>query len=208
MKVIAIVSRKGGSGKSTIAIHLAVAASMAGKETAIIDLDPQSSAAKWSDSRSAEFPVVVSAQAARLEKVLEAAEKEGADLVFIDTSPHTETAALAAIRAADFILVPCRPSIVDLRAIDDTIDLIKLAKKTSVAAAVLNGVPPQGSLGDEAVEAIAGYGIAVAPVKIGHRSAFVRSLTDGLTAIEYEPKGKAAKEINALYKWTCTQVKV
>jgi len=60
-------------------------------------------------SRSAEFPVVVSAQAARLEKVLEAAEKEGADLVFINTSPHTETADLAAIRAADFILVPCRP---------------------------------------------------------------------------------------------------
>lgn len=129
MKTIAIVSRKGGSGKSTLAIHLAVAAVIDGREVAIVDLDPQASCAKWSDSRESETPVVVSAQASRLDKVLSAAKDEGADLVFIDTSPHAETAALAAIRAANLILIPCRPTILDLRAIDDTVDLIKLAKK-------------------------------------------------------------------------------
>lgn len=206
MKTVAIVSRKGGAGKTTLAVHLAVAASIKGKEVAIIDLDPQASAAGWGDSRTAETPAVVSAQAARLPKVLETAANAGADLAIIDTAPHSETAALAAIRAADLILIPCRPAILDLRAISDTIDLVNLAKKT--ATVVLNAVPPRGSLADEAVEAIASYGMTVAPVKVGQRAAFVHSLTTGLTAQEYEPEGKAAEEIQQLYKWMCKQLKM
>jgi chromosome partitioning protein len=206
MKTVAIVSRKGGAGKTTLAVHLAVAASIKGKEVAIIDLDPQASAAGWGDSRSAETPAVVSAQAARLPKVLETAANAGADLAIIDTAPHSETAALAAIRAADLILIPCRPAILDLRAISDTIDLVNLAKKT--ATVVLNAVPPRGSLADEAVEAIKGYGVTVAPTKVGQRAAFVHSLTTGLTATEYEPEGKAAEEIQQLYKWMCKQLKM
>lgn len=165
MKTIAIVSRKGGAGKTTLAVHLAVAASIKNKEVGIIDLDPQASAAGWGDSRATDTPAVVSAQAARLPKVLETAANAGADLAIIDTAPHSETAALAAIRAADLILIPCRPAILDLRAIGDTIDLVKLAKKT--ATVVLNAVPPKGALADEAVEAIKSYGVAIAPVRVG-----------------------------------------
>lgn len=204
MKTIAIVSRKGGAGKTTLAVHLAVAAEIIGKETAIIDLDPQASAAGWGDSRAADTPAVVSAQAARLPKVLETAIAAGADLAIIDTAPHSETAALAAIRAADLILIPCRPAILDLRAIGDTIDLVNLAKKT--ATVVLNAVPPRGALADEAIEAMKGYGVAVAPIRVGQRAAFVHSLTAGQTAQEYEPDGKAAEEIQKLYKWICKQV--
>lgn len=204
MKTIAIVSRKGGAGKTTLAVHLAVAASIKGKETAIIDLDPQASAAGWGDSRAASTPAVVSAQAARLSKVLETAIALGADLAIIDTAPHSETAALAAIRAADLILIPCRPAILDLRAIGDTIDLVNLAKKT--ATVVLNAVPPRGALADEAIEAIKGYGVAVAPVRVSQRAAFVHSLTAGQTAQEYEPDGKAAEEIQQLYKWIWKQL--
>jgi chromosome partitioning protein len=206
MKTVAIVSRKGGAGKTTLAVHLAVAASIKGKEVAIVDLDPQASAAGWGDSRTADTPAVVSAQAARLPKVLETAALAGADLAIIDTAPHSETAAVAAIRAADLILIPCRPAILDLRAISDTIDLVNLAKKT--ATVVLNAVPPRGSLADEAVEAIASYGVTVAPIKVGQRAAFVHSLTTGLTAQEYEPEGKAAEEIQQLYKWMCKQLKM
>ncbi len=152
MKTIAIVSRKGGAGKTTLAVHLAVAASIKGKQTAIIDRDPQASAAGWGDSRASDTPAVVSAQAARLPKVLETAIIAGADLAIIDTAPHSETAALAAIRAADLILIPCRLAILDLRAISDTIDLVNLTKKT--ATVVLNAVPSRGALADEAIEAI------------------------------------------------------
>lgn len=206
MKTIAIISRKGGAGKTTLAVHLAVAAIVDGLTTAIIDLDPQASATGWGDSRTLDAPTVVSAQAARLPKVLEAAASNGADIVFIDTAPHSETAALAAIRAADLILIPCRPAILDLRAISDSIDLVNLAKKT--ATVVLNAVPPRGSSASEAESAIATYGVAVAPIQVGQRAAFVHSLTAGQTAQEYEPSGRAAEEIQQLYKWMCKQVNI
>lgn len=204
MKTISIVSQKGGAGKTTLALHLAVAAQQNGKQAVVIDLDPQASSAKWSDSREQEFPVVVSAQAARLEKILETAKGEGADLAILDTAPHSESSALAAVRLADMILIPCRPAILDLRAIGDTVDLIKLAKKN--ATVVLNAVPPRGSLAQEAHEAIAGYEISVAPVSIGQRAAFSHALTGGQVAQEYEPTGKAAEEIKELYTWICKQI--
>jgi chromosome partitioning protein len=204
MKVIAILSQKGGAGKTTLALHLAVAAERDGKSAAVIDLDPQASATSWGDSREAETPVIVSAQAARLPQVLEAARAAGAALVVIDTAPHSESSALAAARAADLILIPCRPAILDLRAIGTTIDLTKLAGKP--AAVVLNTIPPRGSLGEEAKLAVAGYGVEIAPVHLGQRAAYQHALTAGLTAQEYEPNGKAAEEVTQLYMWTCTQV--
>lgn len=206
MKTVAIVGSKGGVGKTSLSINLAVAAAIKNKETVLIDLDPQASASKWKDSREAESPVVISCQASRLEKVLETAQDGGAQLVVIDTAPHSESSALAAIRAADLILIPCQPSILDLRAIGNTIDLVKLAKKT--ATVVLNSVPTRGSLGDEAADAIKEYNIPIAPVRIYERTAFVRSLAAGLAAQEYEPRGKAADEIWQLYKWICKQVKL
>ena len=206
MKTIAVISQKGGAGKTTLAVHLAVAAQMAGKTAAVIDLDPQASATRWKDSRQSDIPAVVSAQAARLELILSAAEKEGADLVLIDTAPHSEGAALAAARAADFVLIPCRPAILDLRAIGFTIDLARLAK--TPACVVLNAVPPRGTLTQEASEAIAAYDVDLAPVTLGQRIAYVHALTGGLTAQEYEPNGKAAGEIKRLYRYTCQQVGV
>src|SRR4051812_10256439 len=129
MKVLAIISQKGGAGKTTLTLHLAVAAELAGLTAAVIDLDPQPSATGWRDTRTTETPAVVSAQAARLTKVLETAAGHGVALAIIDTAPHSESSALAAARAADLILIPCRPAILDLRAIGTTVDLAKLAGK-------------------------------------------------------------------------------
>src|SRR6516162_6805684 len=109
MKVLAILSQKGGAGKTTLALHLAVEAQRLGLTTAVIDLDPQASAASWGDGRQQESPVVVSAQASRLNQVLSAAKEADARLAIIDTAPHSESAALAAAREADLILIPCRP---------------------------------------------------------------------------------------------------
>ena len=144
MKSIAILSQKGGTGKTTMSLHLGVEAARANYLTAVIDLDPQASATEWGDSREAEIPPVVSAQASRLAQVMKTAEDQGVDIVFIDTAPLSETTALAAARAADLILVPCRPAILDLRAIKSTRDLVKLADKP--AYVVLNAVPPRGTL--------------------------------------------------------------
>lgn len=204
MKTLSIISQKGGAGKTTLAVHLAVAAGLDRRQSVIVDLDPQASASSWGDSRESDNPAVVSAQASRLQKVLTAAEEGGAKLAIIDTAPHSESSSLAAARVADFVLIPCRPAILDLRAIGNTVDLVKLAK--TKASVVLNTIPPRGAIVEEAEEAIAGFEIPLAPCHLGSRVAFVHSLTAGLTAQEYEPKGKAAQEIGKLYRWTRKQL--
>jgi chromosome partitioning protein len=175
MKTLAIISQKGGAGKSTLALHLAVAAEMAGQPTVVIDLDPQASAATWKDLRKAETPTVTSAQAARLLQIMSTAAEHGIRLAIIDTAPHSETAALTAARAADFILIPCRPAILDLRAISASVELAKIAGKP--ASIVFNAVPPRGSLADEAAQAVEGYGLPIAPVRIGQRASYTHALT-------------------------------
>src|SRR6202453_3532734 len=96
MRTIEILSQKGGSGKTTLALHLAVAAERAGRVAAVIDLDPQASAAGWKDSRSTETPVVVAMPASRLSQALDTARGAGADLALIDSAPHAGDVALAA----------------------------------------------------------------------------------------------------------------
>jgi chromosome partitioning protein len=201
MQTIAIISQKGGTGKTTLALNLAVAAEASGFSTAIIDLDPQASAKEWSKSRERETPVVVSAHASQLEEVLAAARANGAALTIIDTAPHSERDALAAARAADLILIPCRPAILDLRAMASTKELADLAR--TPALAVINAAPARGHLADEAADAIRGYGLNVAPATIAQRAAFVHSLTVGQTVLEFEPDGKAAQEINELFMSAC-----
>lgn len=197
MRTISIISQKGGAGKTTLALNLAGAAKDAGFQSVVIDLDPQASAKGWHDQRSQEGPVVISAHASRLAEVTDAAREHGADLSIIDTAPHSETVALAAAKAADLILIPCRPAVFDLRAISSSVDLTQIAGKPALV--VINGAPPRGPLADQADEAIATYGIPVSRTRITQRVAFVHSLTNGQTALEYEPKGAAAREIRELF---------
>ena len=204
MKTVAILSNKGGSGKTTLAVHLAVAAEQASKRTVVLDLDPQGSATTWSDVRDAETPAVVPTHARHLTRVLETAEANGADMAIVDTAPHSEATSLAAARATDLVLVPCRPTLFDLHAIRETLDIAMLAKKP--AKVILNAVPPRGSLAQQAREAIASYDIDPAPYELGHRVAFVHSIIKGITAQEYQPKSKAAVEVENLYQWIMTEV--
>lgn len=205
MKTIALINQKGGVGKTTLALHLTTAFHLHGLNAVLLDLDPQSSATEWFDVRTDQVPPVRAIQPSRLEKTLEQARDIDTDVIVLDTAPHTESAALAAARAADLIIVPCQPKIMDLRAMRRTADLIRIVKVP--AFVVLNGVPHQGSVADEAAEAItADIGLAVAPVRIGYRVAYDRSLISGQTAQELEPQGKAAQEIEALYMWSCKHV--
>jgi chromosome partitioning protein len=205
MRTIALINQKGGVGKTTIALHLATAFWQHGRNVLVLDLDPQASAAEWHDARIGEFPAVTSIQSSRLEKVVQEARGIETDVLILDTAPHSEATALAAARAADLVLVPCHPSIMDLRAMRKTVELLRLVKAR--AFAVLNGVAPHGSVADEAAESIAtDLGIAVAPARLGQRVAYDRCLITGQAAQEYEPSGKAATEVEQLYMWTCEQI--
>jgi chromosome partitioning protein len=200
MKIIALISQKGGSGKTTLSLNLAIAASLTGKQVVLIDLDPQQSAARWSRLRTADTPVIVSGHAPNLEHLIGQAKSGGADLVVIDTAPKSESASLVAANLADLVLIPCQPSSLDLDAVADTVNIAKLARKP--AAFVLTGCKAGSSLTDMAADALGDYGLPIAPVRIGSRVAFIKSLTKGQGVVEFEPSGSSAKEIKALYTYT------
>lgn len=208
MHIIALVSQKGGVGKTTIALHLATAFTQHDYGVVVLDLDPQASAAEWKDYREAEFPAVQSIQPARLERVLAEASAIGADIIILDTAPHSDGPALDAARRADLILIPAQPSIIDLRALGKTADLLKMAKPAKMFA-ILNAVAPQPADADSAAEVIEKQiGFSVAPVRLGARFIYKRSLINGQTAQEAEPNGKAAEEVARLYEWTCRTLEI
>jgi chromosome partitioning protein len=201
MKIIAIISQKGGAGKTTLAVHLATAAAAAGHTAAVIDLDPQGTATSWSDRRTAQAPEVISGQAVRIPALVSAARQNGVDFLVLDTAPNADQTASLAARAADLVLIPCRPATFDLEAIETTLLLTKAAAKP--AYVVLNAVPPRSSIGREAADGLAGRETKVAPHHLTHRAAFTHGVIDGRTAQEFEPQGKAAEEVEALYVWLC-----
>lgn len=205
MKVISIISQKGGVGKTTLAIALAVEASKQGKNTLLIDLDPQASASFWNDSRTEELgPAITAIPPARLEHYLKASKETGVDFVFIDTPPFAKDIAYDAAKFANFVLIPARPAILDIIAMTRTVDLIKTFSKN--AAVALTFCPPIGKELEETKEAIAQLDIDLCPIFIGNRIAFSRAQQSGLAAQEYEPNGKAAEEIKQLYAYMCIQV--
>lgn len=204
MNTLAIVSRKGGAGKTTLAVHLAVAAEAHGIATALFDLDPQASAALWSDHRGENIPAVVPAQAPRLPALLAQARQNEADLVIIDTAPHADGIASEAAAHSDAILIPCRPSAFDLDAIGASVRLARAVGKP--AYVVINAAPVQGVETSETRAALAAAGVAICPVVLHQRKAYAIRIHEGRTAQEIEPKGKAAAEIQALLVWLCGEV--
>jgi chromosome partitioning protein len=201
MKTIALVTEKGGTGKSTLAVHLAVCAARQGKIVAVIDLDPQGSASHWAERRAAnaENVPVVAAKVQELPSLLASARAQGADVVILDTAGRQDVTTAHVVEAADLVLVPCRASIYDLEASRHTAELIRDAGGKR-AAFVLNAVPSRGARAQEAREALESM-LPVSPVEMHHLVAYSDALNDGQSVEELEPVGKAAQEIRALYEW-------
>ena len=200
MKTVVVVSQKGGTGKTTLALHLAVAAEQAGKPAVVIDLDTQASATAWRDLRQAEGPAVESVQPARLTPTLKAAADAGCELAIIDTPARSENTALDAVRVSDLALIPCRPGFFDTAAMSFTANLLKLAGKPGFV--VLSQVPARAdSLLAEVREALGNYGLTPAPVSVHLRAAYSHAIPGGQSAQEYEPRGKASAEVTELYCW-------
>jgi chromosome partitioning protein len=205
MATVAIVSQKGGSGKTTLAIHLATSAAIGGKLACLVDMDPQASAAAWGDWRGDFQPEVITCPPVRLPRTIQTATRNGVELVVIDTPPHADAAAREAVRAADLILVPTRPRAFDLQAIEATADIAGYASKP--AFVVLNSVPAGATnLIAEASAFVENLGLKVCPVRFGERAAFHKSAAAGQVAAEADPEGKAAGEAEALWQWVSLQL--
>ncbi|HEY7242382.1 MAG TPA: ParA family protein [Xanthobacteraceae bacterium] len=199
MLTVAVIAQKGGVGKTTLALHLAVEAARSGRAV-IIDTDPQASAAQWADDRQSPQPAVVTCPASRLPVSLHAAKQSGARVAFIDTAPAVESPALAAVRAADFCLIVSRPGVLDLRSIGINVQIAKLAGKP--VALVINAAPASGGQGFAAgEEAGRRYGVEICPIILHQRAVFGHALARSRCAQEVEPAGKAAAEVAALWDW-------
>ena len=191
-----MLARKGGAGKSTAAINLAIAASNTGKIVALIDIDPQGSAAKWASLRTKPEPVIIAGTAKDLPKLIKAAIGAKADLVVIDTPPHNTADSTAAARLADFILIPCQPSYFDMNTVADSASIAKLTNNPY--AAFINRFVPNSPEAIHAEKTLAALSIPTLDTRIGNRIAFKAALPYGQGITEYQPSGKAAFEIKKL----------
>lgn len=202
MKALGIIAQKGGAGKTTLGIHLAVRAGLAGLKVLVVDMDPQASATAWWQRRQQALPALVQADGDGLSQILQKATQQGYQLAVIDTAPHSSQEAAACARLADQVYIPTRPAILDLDAIGTTTELVAAIGVT--AKVVLNACPPATRYGEpkivgEARQALQSYGIPVSEVAISQRAALSHALIDGHAVNEFDPKGKAAQEIDRLW---------
>jgi chromosome partitioning protein len=200
MYTVALIAQKGGTGKTTLAVSLAVAARQVGLTSIIVDLDPQATACNWKDRRKGDGPVVIDAQPARLAAALVKAAENGVDFAVIDTPARNEQSALAAAKVADLVLIPCRPQAYDLETIPNTKEILALAGNKP-AIAILNAVPAIGDRHEQARELLNRLQVPVCPYTLGHRAVFGDAGAVGQAAQEYDPRGKGAAEILQVYKY-------
>jgi chromosome partitioning protein len=204
MQILSFLSQKGGSTKTTLSVHTAVAAHEDGASVVLIDTDPQKSATVWGDAREAATPVVATANVSELDRVLKAARDEGMQLAIIDTAPHAAPEASRIARASTLVIIPCRPSVFDLAAAENAVRIVKAAGVK--AAFVLSACPFRAPEIAESRLALAGYDLPIAPMEITDRRAFSRALATGRAVTEFESDGRAAAEIRALWAWLQEQM--
>lgn len=204
MKVVSFVTQKGGSGKTTLALNFAVAAMSSKKKVVILDMDPQGTAKKWYERRDNENPPLIEVTAAELERAIEAVKARKFDWVLIDTPGRDDAAQAAAIRTADFCVVPCRPSAADLEATPTTVETIKRLKKPY--AFVLTQTPPRSFRIREAQTGLSYMGM-VSPTPVVLRNAYQDAQSMGLGVTEFEPGGRATADVSDCWKWIVSRIK-
>lgn len=202
-KVLVLASQKGGVGKTSLSAHLAVAAELAGFGPVVIyDTDPQQSLGRWFLDREAESPMLAKGGVAELPATLDRLGAAGVRLVVVDTPPALTEAIRAVLEHADFVLIPTQDGKADLAAVGDTVRLVRNLGKPYAFA--LNGVKMGKTQATEAAMVLSKYG-TLAGV-IAHRMAVKVAWNDGRTAVEIEPRGKAAEEMRTLWDYVAVEI--
>lgn len=201
--IISLASLKGGSGKTTLSVHLAAAIAAGGRRRVVlIDADPQGSASDWSAARedSPPFPVIGMARNT-LHRDLEPIAADYEHIV-IDTPPRVSALARSALLASDLVLVPVQPSSYDVWAAAETVQLISEAqgfKPELRGAFIVNRKIPNTVIGRDVVDALADYELPMMPTAVAQRVAYAES-SAGYTVLETAPTSAAANEVKQLAK--------
>ena len=195
--IYAVISQKGGSGKTTISTNLAVEACLAGKRTMIVDTDPQGSAGTWSDLRESPSPEVITTQPSRLPREIGRAAQSGFEVIIFDTPGHTDMSMLTAAQHARVVIIPCRPQLFDLASIRMSLDVCRMAQTPAVIA--FSAAPTVGHrLIRTAREILAEEDVPILPAMLRQRTAFAHAASHGLGVSEFAPRSPAAAEARAL----------
>lgn len=208
MKTVVIANQKGGSGKSTLTVHLAVAAERAGDGPVVIsDTDPQGTAADWFNQRKKagiDTPLYSALNLDDLRAKADALAAAGAACLFIDTAPSINAVNAELFKLADFVLIPLNPTPADLRALVKGLPLIKQSGRPFYF--VLSRVRPNLRNNEGAAMALEALGL-VLPARMHERVIYAETFAHGKTAFEIEPKGVAAQEIATLWEAVKTKFK-
>ena len=199
MHIIGIASQKGGSGKTTLAGHLAVEAERAGSApVALIDTDPQGSLSEWWNAREAPTPCFARTTAETLKHDVEQLRELGTNFLFIDTPPAIEATIGHVVELCDLIVIPVRPSPHDLRAVGATVEMVERAGKPLIF--VVNGATPRARITNEAIMALSQHG-TLAPVILHQRTGFAASMIDGRTVSEIKGETRSSEEVTRLWDY-------
>ena len=196
MKVISLVSAKGGAGKSTISVNLAALYAVSGIRVGLIDLDPQATASTWHSIRASTDIDLIVAHPPTLERAISQLRNADAQVAIVDTPPQHSTAAAAAVRASTLVVVPARPSAFDLAAIRETAELVRHTGCQVVS--VLNAVPPSSTVATQAEQVLRSLGLPVLG-RLGQRIGWQHAAARGRGVCESEPHGTSATELRALW---------
>lgn len=198
MKIIIVTSRKGGAGKTTLTINLAARAASNGRnKTAVLDMDPQGSSMFWAGIRQSDYPVVKQLAVDDLAIELSELEEAGFDYVFIDLPPVDKKWLRRSMRDADLILIPTKPSPLDIHSASSTLEWASKASRK--VAWVINGASSFSRTPDLVFEQLAETAKVCSTI-VHERNDFVVSVGLGLSVQEMDPNSKAALEIESL--WT------